>query len=191
MWTDFWVLRYESSESRCLSSSLKWSDLLFVILPADVVGGISSSAVVLTQCIWPSDIINNLRAEMTSHPKVRILRLQGKKEKEWQNSGDLLDGERRDICWQFLQQEIHVTNAKITKWTDFGRYLVSLSSVQYNQRFSVIKIRPHTDAKTDLHIEQGLRNTSTHITKYANFFKHTFHTTFFKHQWGKTCQTHF
>ena len=35
---------------------------------------------------------------MTSHPKVRILRLQGKKEKEWQNSGDLLDGERRDIC---------------------------------------------------------------------------------------------
>ena len=164
------LLRYESSESRCLSSSLKWSDLLFVILPADVVGGISSSAVVLTQCIWPSDIINNLRAEMTSHPKVRILRLQGKKEKEWQNSGDLLDGERRDICWQFLQQEIHVTNAKITKWTDFGRYLVSLSSVQYNQRFSVIKIRPHTDAKTDLHIERVKKHLDSYY-KICKFFQ--------------------
>ena len=109
--------------------------------------GVLLASVLLTQCIWPSDIINNLRAEMTSHPKVRILRLQGKKEKEWQNSGDLLDGERRDICWQFLQQEIHVTNAKITKWTDFRIWFHSLKQTQYNQRFSVIKIRPHTDVK--------------------------------------------
>ena len=146
--------------------------------------GVLLASVLLTQCIWPSDIINNLRAEMTSHPKVRRVVYKGRKEWWWGKKRYLLTvfaaGNPRDKC----------KNHKMNRfWMISGFTLFCCT--QYNQRFSVIKIRPHTDAKTDLHIEQGLRNTSTHITKYANFFKHTFHTTFFKHQWGKTCQTHF
>ena len=122
---------------------------------------------------------------MTSHPKVRAITREKK-------SG----GERRgDICWQFLQQEIHVTNAKI-KNTDWKKRLSGFTLFLQN----IIKEIGHKNStahrcKNEREEEKRptllvgwWRNTLTRITKYANLQTYS-------HQQqqarGKTCQTLF
>ena len=64
---------------------------------------------------------------MTSHPKVRILRLQGKKEKEWQNSewGFVGWGKKRYLLTVFAagNPRDKCKNHKMNRFSD----LVSLS----------------------------------------------------------------
>ena len=111
------------------------------------------------------------------------------------------------ICWMG-KEEIFVDsfcsrkstwqmqNHKMNRFSD----LVSLSQTNTiqskifghkNSTAHRCKIIESGEKKNDLHIEQGWRNTSTHITKYANFFKHTFHTTFFQHQWEENMPNNF
>ena len=98
---------------------------------------------------------------MTSHPKVRSS-LQGKKRMEWGKKRYLLTvfaaGNPRDKC----------KNHKMNRFWMISGF--TLCCTQYNQRFSVIKIRPHTDAKTDLHIERVKKHLDSYY-KICKFFQ--------------------